>query len=118
MNNSLISLWRRIPAVVRQRCPRCLQGPLFAKLLDMNLHCPVCGLEFEREAGYFLGAMYFSYGLAILTGAPTFITLLYLGVANQWILLVVGLQLALTSPWLWRYSRTMWLHLDQIVDPR
>ena len=27
--------------------------------------CPVCGLKFEREQGYFLGAMYVSYALAI-----------------------------------------------------
>ena len=27
--------------------------------------CPACGLHFNREAGYFLGAMYISYGLAL-----------------------------------------------------
>ncbi len=32
----------------------------------MNEHCPQCGLQFGRgEPGYFTGAMYFSYGLAI-----------------------------------------------------
>jgi len=31
----------------------------------MNEHCPHCGLRFEREQGYFLGAMYISYGLAL-----------------------------------------------------
>ena len=30
----------------------------------MNERCPHCGLKFEREQGYFLGAMYFSYGIA------------------------------------------------------
>ncbi len=29
--------------------------------------CPNCGLKFEREQGYFLGAMYISYGLALIT---------------------------------------------------
>ena len=31
----------------------------------MHEYCPVCGLKFEREEGYFLGAMYISYGLAL-----------------------------------------------------
>jgi hypothetical protein len=30
----------------------------------MNERCPYCGLKFEREQGYFLGAMYFSYCIA------------------------------------------------------
>jgi hypothetical protein len=33
----------------------------------MHEYCPVCGLKFEREEGYFLGAMYISYGLALFT---------------------------------------------------
>ena len=41
--------------------------------------CPVCGLQFHREQGYFLGAMYISYGLALaflllLAGALWFVT--------------------------------------------
>lgn len=28
-------------------------------------NCPVCGLKFEREQGYFLGAMYVSYLVSI-----------------------------------------------------
>ena len=33
----------------------------------MRERCPVCSLKFEREEGYFLGAMYISYSLALLT---------------------------------------------------
>ena len=29
--------------------------------------CAVCGLKFQREEGYFLGAMYISFGLALVT---------------------------------------------------
>ena len=44
----------------------------------MNDPCPVCGLVFEREPGYFLGAMYFSYALAVFIIAPLFILLYWL----------------------------------------
>ncbi len=32
----------------------------------MHDECPSCGLRFNREPGYFLGAMYVSYGLALV----------------------------------------------------
>jgi hypothetical protein len=84
----------------------------------METHCPVCRLEFEREPGYFLGAMYFSYGLAVLSGTPTVMIMVLLEVSNLWIIVVLTLQLILSSPWLFRYSRVIWLHFDQIFDPR
>jgi len=31
----------------------------------MHDRCPGCGLHFNREPGYFLGAMYISYGLGL-----------------------------------------------------
>ena len=33
----------------------------------MYQQCSVCNLKYEREPGYFLGAMYISYGLALVT---------------------------------------------------
>lgn len=113
-----VALPTRLLAILKMRCPRCLRGKVFSGLWTMRQYCPVCGLEFEREPGYYLGAMYFSYGLALLTGAPTFIILLLLHPSNLLIMLILGLQLTLSTPWLFRYSRMIWLHLDQVVDPR
>jgi len=31
----------------------------------MHDRCPACGFHFNREPGYFLGAMYISYGLGL-----------------------------------------------------
>jgi hypothetical protein len=50
--------FRRLAAIVQQRCPRCLHGQVFATLFRMHEQCPLCGLSFEREPGYFTGAMY------------------------------------------------------------
>ena len=33
--------------------------------VSMNEACPACGLKFEREPGYFVAAMYLSYGAAV-----------------------------------------------------
>ena len=68
--------FRRLTAVAKQRCPRCLQGQVFATLFRTHEQCPVCGLWFEREPGYVTGAMSLSDGLAVLATAPVWLTLM------------------------------------------
>ena len=51
-------------ALFLQRCPRCGEGRIYERGMKMNERCPVCNLHFERERGYFLGAMYVSYAMA------------------------------------------------------
>jgi hypothetical protein len=80
--------------------------------------CPVCGLKFEREEGYFLGAMYISYLLALGTILLLAVALWYF---ERWSIqktaiwaVVLFLPLA---PALTLLSRVMWIYLDQAVDP-
>ncbi len=58
-----------IQGIFYQLCPRCREGKIFRRSVwlfpPMHERCPACGLKFEREAGYFLGAMYISYGLGL-----------------------------------------------------
>jgi uncharacterized protein (DUF983 family) len=118
VDHTSITILRRLAAVLKLLCPRCLHGSVFAALWRMHRFCPACGLEYEREPGYFLGAMYFSYGLSLLSGAPTFFLLLFLGVSNVETMIVLGVQLFLSTPLIFRYSRVIWLHFDQFFDPR
>ncbi len=109
---------RRLAALAKQRCPRCLQGRVFAGLFRMHVQCPRCGLLFEREPGYFTGAMYISYGLGVIVTAPVWLTMVWLGRSLGEVLLVIGPLLLAGAPWLFRYSRVLWLHLDHAIDPR
>jgi uncharacterized protein (DUF2062 family) len=81
--------------------------------------CPVCGLRFLREAGYFLGAMYVSYGFGVATVLPVAILL---AVVLEWnlalVLVLAVLQTLISVPVFFRYSRVIWLHADQMFDPR
>jgi len=76
----------------------------------MNAHCPHCNLKFEREVGYFYGAMYVSYGLQ--TGL---ITLLYTLNMFWWnmpplslVFIIIALVFAL-FPVTFRWSRIIWI---------
>jgi uncharacterized protein (DUF983 family) len=108
----------RLAPLLRQRCPRCGQGRVFGGLVRMNRTCPVCGIAFEREPGYFLGAMYFSYGLAVAAATPVVIAGLALDWSYPFIGTVAGIELVLLAPFLFRYSRVLWMFMDQHFDPR
>jgi uncharacterized protein (DUF983 family) len=85
----------------------------------MHSHCPACGLDFEPSPGYFLGAMYVSYGIGILTVLPVAM-LVYFGLgASLAVTMIVALfQTLLSSAVTYRYSRIVWLYVDQLITHR
>jgi uncharacterized protein (DUF983 family) len=107
-------------AILRLRCPSCREGKLFRGMFAMNERCPVCGRVFGRgEPGYFLGAMYFSYGLGIIV-IGIFTGLLYFVFPSWrlWQLVTLAWVVFLPLvPAVYRYSRAMWLHFDHAIDP-
>lgn len=113
------SWFARLMAMVRQRCPRCLQGRIFRGSFTMNDPCPVCGLIFQREEGYFLGSMYVSYLLScVLLG--TFYLLarwLFPELGSILIVLVACIPYAPLIPAVFRYSRVIWIHFERWVCP-
>ena len=84
----------------------------------MHDRCPVCDLRFEREPGYFLGAMYVSYGLALVIVA--LIAALLWSVTGWWItkdtIWAVVLFLPF-APTITLFARVLWIYLDQAIDP-
>jgi uncharacterized protein (DUF983 family) len=111
--------WAVFWAILRLRCPRCHRGRMFHGSFKMNDPCPVCGLLFQREEGYFLGAMYVSYGLSVvLIGANYLaITTLFSDLGLTAVgLLTLALYLPLV-PAVFRYSRGLWVYFDRAVSP-
>jgi uncharacterized protein (DUF983 family) len=100
------------------RCPRCGRAPLFTSLFRMAPRCAVCGLLFERETGYFIGAIYINYGLTVgLAMAGYFLLQAWLAPPPIWQVVVWGAFVILFPLWSFRYSKALWLALDHLVDP-
>ena len=109
-----------LPTIVRRLCPECGSGPIFRSAFVMHEHCPVCGLWFGRgQPGYFTGAMYVSYAMAIPI-VVVFTVLEYL-VLPDWTLfklvLLAWFFCVPLIPSIWQYSRVVWIHFDQWIDP-
>ena len=108
----------RLVALLKLRCSHCLQGQVFTSLWRMHELCPVCGIRFEREQGYFMMAVFIGYVLSIAALAPVLLALYLISVPLYVYLIVSSLLLLLLSPFIFRYARVIWLHIDEILDPR
>jgi uncharacterized protein (DUF983 family) len=108
----------RWSAILRRKCPRCLDGDVYKGWFRPNESCPACGLVFEREPGYFLGSFYISYGLGVATGIPMVLVVLYADLPFYWLFPLVAAWVGILSPLLVTYARTLWYHFDHVVDPR
>jgi uncharacterized protein (DUF983 family) len=106
-------------AMLRQRCPRCRIGPIFRGRFVMNDPCPVCGLVFQREEGYFLGSMYSSYIISsgLLTIFYCLAVLLLPGWNSILLAAVALLPFLPLLPAVFRYSRVLWIYFDRAVCP-
>ncbi|MGI9104030.1 MAG: hypothetical protein ACR2IF_16435 [Terriglobales bacterium] len=84
----------------------------------MYVECPICDLRYSREPGYFLGAMYISYGLALpIMGG---FALLFWWLTEwkwYWLLLAGFLAMLPLAPLTTTFSRVLWIYLDRTVDP-
>lgn len=85
----------------------------------MNEHCASCGRRYEREPGFFLGAIYFNYGLTSLV-ATILYPLLSLGKLvpdRQYALWITMVWVILFPIVFFRHSRSLWLGFDEFYDP-
>jgi uncharacterized protein (DUF983 family) len=109
-----------LAGIAARVCPRCRRGPIFAAMWTMYNDCPVCGLDFDRgDPGHFTGAMYVSYALAIpLIALLTLIEHLMIRGWSLFRLVLLASALCVPLiPWLWQYSRVIWIYFDRYFDP-
>lgn len=105
-------------AILRQRCPRCREGKIFRRRLTMNWFCPVCELRLLREPGYTTVAIELSYVITIpiLVGGMAFFALV-VRMETVWAAVAASVLFLVLSPLVFRYSRVLWVYLDQRLDP-
>lgn len=111
----------RIISLLREKCPNCEKGDVFAnhgnvfkfRLPEMYKNCKVCNYYFEREPGYYWGAMYFSYALAIAQAIAVYIICWFLfdDPYDYRIVILILLALLLLTFVNLRYSRLLWMYM-------
>lgn len=78
----------------------------------MHKNCRVCNEDFERETGFYYGAMYASYGLTVAFGVAVYMLMcVVLNYEAITYLIVFAILQVLLMPIFYRASRLMWINL-------
>lgn len=101
------------------RCPKCGETPIFRGISSMNKKCEACGNVYEKESGYFVGAMMAAYFLGAFLIVPVLGACLFL---LDWSLvaslIAAGVMLLVLQPFLFRYSRLIWINIEHKLSQR
>jgi uncharacterized protein (DUF983 family) len=107
-------------AAMQMKCPKCHKGKLFLtsnpfnikRVHEMPERCQECGQSFEPEPGFYTGAMYVNYGFTVILTGLMFLVMEVLLKVSAYIFFGVYLGvLLLIGPFMFRYSRVVYLYL-------
>lgn len=102
------------------RCPECGSGGIFSSLSELVTRCPTCGTTFEREEGYWLGAMVVSMAAVLGSFLAIFVgTMLVTWPDVPWtpILVVTVIVNGLIPLVGYGWAKTTWMGLDRAFNP-
>ncbi|HEX8352784.1 MAG TPA: hypothetical protein VF611_07795 [Pyrinomonadaceae bacterium] len=102
----------------RLRCPVCGRAPVFGSPFRVRHHCPACGALFQREEGFFVGAIMIN---VVTTEAAVMAT------AGLWLLASAGgggaalltmlFAVALLFPVaFYHHAWSLWLAADHLIE--
>ena len=102
---------------LRLRCPVCGESNVFRAPFQVRHHCPACRALFQREAGFFVGAI--MVNVVVTEGAVMLafgVCLLALGGGGS-LTLPVLFAVALLFPVLfYHHAWSLWLAGDHVVE--
>jgi uncharacterized protein (DUF983 family) len=102
------------------RCPNCGKPTLFREgsWFHVNKECPSCGLQIERDEGFFIGSMSLNYGITIVCFLTPVMLLAYKDVIGTTTAIVLAGAGSILFPVLfYRSSRSLWLMQYYLLFP-
>jgi len=119
------ALLNRTVALFSIKCPRCYKGNMF---VSSNIYswtkgdlmpdkCSCCGQAMRLETGFYFGAMYISYALYVTIFIPSFMITVIFYLSYLKFLISFIIFIVVTSPYIFRLSRAMYLYIYVRFDP-
>lgn len=106
--------------ILKGKCPRCKEKNIFRsnghsllfRIPEMYKTCENCKFKFEKEPGFFFGAMFVSYALAVGEIIALFlISYFVLKLSVLYTFCTIVLFAILCSTVNFKLSRTIWIYL-------
>ena len=121
VHDIMIGKKSRLYSILTNKCPSCHEGKYFvhgfsflpSRFSKARELCDVCSHKFEKEPGFFFGAMFVSYGLAVALGVGTFLLIYLIRPQSNYVPYIIFIPLAqiLLSPLNFRLSRLIWMNM-------
>ncbi|WP_281226792.1 DUF983 domain-containing protein [Flavobacterium aquiphilum] len=107
--------------ILNNECPHCHKGKVFNEkntfmtigFPKMNQYCSHCHYKFEKEPGYFFGAMYVNYGLTVAQGIATYLISqpFFPTLFDLRIIAIIAFVIIAMSSFNIRLSRLLWIYM-------
>lgn len=110
----------RLYSIFKMKCPRCHEGDFFIdkpynlkKAGDIHENCPSCGLKYSKEPGFYYGAMYVAYALAVALFVTLWVSmnLFFDNVSVGWQIGIIVFSAIVLTPYFYALSKIIWANL-------
>lgn len=107
-------------SVFKFKCPKCQEGDFFvsrpydlSKAGEIHEHCNVCGVKYAKEPGFYYGAMYVAYALAVALFVTlwTSFNLFFDNVSIGWQIGIIVVATLVLTPYLYALSKIIWANM-------
>ena len=116
----------KLYSVLNLKCPVCHEGDFFLahpydlnRVGDLHDHCPVCGVKYEKEIGFYTGALYVSYAIGVAASVSVWVAMLVLlpdaGIIAQ--ILTITSVMIFGAPMFYALSKIIWANFFLHYDP-
>lgn len=106
-----------ISRCARLRCPVCGQSSIVRSPFNIKHHCPSCGALFQREEGFFVGALALNVVTTELVVLALYLASLPVISQNFQLILTLLLIVALLFPVaFYHHSWSLWLSIDHLIE--
>ena len=110
----------RLYSIFKMKCPRCHEGNFFvdkpyklSRAGDLHQNCSNCGLKYSKEPGFYYGAMYVAYALAVALFVTLWVSmnLFFTNISVGWQIGIIVLSAIVLTPYMYALSKIIWANL-------
>ena len=111
----------KLYSILRAKCPHCHEGQFFedsnpynfSKMGHVLPECPVCKRSYNREPGFYFGALYVSYALGVALFVSAFVAtyVIFPEASTELYIAVVVLSMVLLGPVIYALSKIIWANM-------
>ena len=116
----MVKKGNKLYSILFFKCPACHEGDFFVshpynlkKAGDIYESCKICQTKYSKEPGFYYGAMYISYALAVAFSISLYVILnvLKFDFTIEQFILFYSLLILFSTPFIYALSKIIWANI-------